>query len=180
MLSLDEYYGFDICLGGGIRINNQIAILLQFNYLKSVRDNKFDKLAPIEMMTTSISGSYRFLKPNHIVSPVIELDAGVHIWSNADDLFIDQNFYIHKKQTDNITQNKFYNNSIIGKTKLLLNVNIKSVDFNIGASYNTYFFHLSGVYGGTVYSLEKGLGFEAQVLYTFPMKKRSLDKLENR
>lgn len=172
-----SYYGYDVSAGGGTRIKDQTTILLQVNYLRCSRYDKNDKFDAFQMLTTSLSVSYRFLKKIYNVSPVLELDAGLNTWSNADGLYL-RRFVIHDKP--DISYSKFYDNSIIGKTKLLLNVNIKSVDLNIGASYNTYFFHLSGVKGGSVYSLEKGIGFEAQVLYTFPMKKRSLDKLENR
>lgn len=169
-----EYYGYDLSVGGGIRVKDQTTILFQANYLRCSRDVNTDNFEAFQMLSVSLSLSYRFLKMKHKVSPLLELDAGINRWSNADNLYISNSFIIYEE--NGTTHYKFYDNSIIGKTKLLLNVNLKQIDLNIGTSFNTYFFHLSGVKGGSVYSLQKGIGFEAQVLYTFPMKKQQAKK----
>lgn len=180
MMDFGDYYyynGFDYSLGGGIRISNQyqLSILLQVNYLKNYRDNNYDNFDPFQMLNTSLSTSYRFLRKRHIVSPVLELDWGINVWSNAEVLYINSSLIIEDNW--DINHYKFRKNSIFGKSKLLLNVNLKSVDINIGASYNTYFFHLQRQNSGAFYGFVKGLGFEAQVLYTFPMKKQQAKKV---
>jgi hypothetical protein len=174
-----EYYGYDVSVGGGITINNQLSILLQANYLKNQRDDNSDNFDALQMLTTSISLSGRFLDKKHKFSPVLEFDIGVNIWSNANSHFVDNN-YIIQETPNHITDYEFLNNSIIVKTKLLLNFNLKSFDFFIGPSLNAYGFHVKRYSAQTIYGyqtekkffdLQEGIGFEAQVQYTFPMKK---------
>ena len=184
MLGINEYYGFDYSLGGGININNKVSVLLQFNYLKNQRDNNSDNFDALQMLTTSLSISGRFLEKKHMFSPVLEFDIGVNIVSNAKDRYVDNNYIIQDKPyySENY---KFLNNSIFVKTKLLLNIKVKSFDFFIGPSFNAYGFHVKRLAGQTLngyhdekvfFDLQKGIGFEAQVQYTFPMKKQQAKK----
>lgn len=181
-----EYYGFDLSLGGGVRVKDQTTILLQINYLRCSRDVKTDNFDALKMLTTSLSISGRFLEKKHRFSPVLEFDVGINVLSNAKDLYVDNNYIIHDKPY--YTYNyKFLNNSIFVKTKFLLNISLKSLDFFIGPSFNGYGFHVKRLAGQTLngfhpekifYDLQKGIGFEAQVMYTFPMKKHAAKKAQ--
>ncbi len=79
-------------------------------------------------------------------SPVLEFDIGLNIVSNAKDHY---------------------------------------VDFFIGPSFNAYGFHVKRLAGQTLngfhdekvfFDSQKGIGFEVQVQYTFPMKKQLAKK----
>ncbi len=41
MLGINEYYGFDYSLGGGININNKVSVLLQFKLFKKPTGQQF-------------------------------------------------------------------------------------------------------------------------------------------
>jgi hypothetical protein len=171
----DGYRGYDFNFGGGFSVNNQWSFQLHANYLRCGMDSDNDNFSALQMINTSLSTSYRFLKKTHRFSPVLDLDFGVNMWSNAKGLYVDDNYII--QEHSDYYHYRFLNYSLFGKTKLLLSINAKSFDFLIGPSFNTYFFNFRYAQKPTYYDLEMGIGLETKVQYTFPMKKQQAKKV---
>ncbi len=157
----------DATLAAGVHFNDH------FSFQAGV--NNTTCCGQLNVVSLSISPYYRILKSKYPVSPVIGIDAGTQVWSNANNRFI---------QAGSGSNTRYNRMLFFGKAKLLADFKIKSSNFNlmVGPTFNLIYFRIDKVLefyndymviGGYI-SDNYGVGFELSLMYTFPMKKGKL------
>jgi len=184
----------DLEFGVGVQFNDYFSG--QINLRGTQKAFYLNESGNVRFASMSIEPSYRILGKKHMLSPVIAYDAGIEIANNGRGKYIYLSNYVFFPNYD-IAYHQFNKGLYYGKAKLLLSIQLKDFDILVGATYNTYvfqFYHLKPngpqSYPPSPENKSKatykfpdtqfGFGFEASLKYTFPMKKRSHDKLENR
>ena len=178
---LKEYRFQEFQLGGGIQLNDHFSLQLNYRYIYY----EFD-LSPqnesLKSQNLSVSGGYRLLDKNHIVSPLIVLDIGTPILSNANGAFMSNGFRIKENYDSGMWR---YNHGIVfNKLKAYCDIRLKSFDILLGGSYNLYVYSKSNLKPDdwhltyedylvtkTITVPMHNFGIEASLMYTIPTKK---------
>ena len=181
---LDNLWIHEVHIGGGAQFDDHFSLQLNIKGMQNARDLSSQKIKePLRIVVISISPYNRILKPKYIVSPAIGLDLGTQVWSNGNGRFISSDYSF--KNSSNL---RYERGIFFGKAKLLADFKINSFNLMIGPTFNIMYFKTGKVktdwmdnsYFEKYIDERRGIGLELSLMYTFPMKKRSLDELENR
>ena len=178
---LKEYRFQEFQLGGGVQLNDHFSLQLNYRYMYYEFDLHPSR-EPMKADVISFSTGYRVLKGNHIISPIVVLDIGTPLRSNANNTLMHHYFQIEEEYYTGMIM---YNRGLVfGKLKTMCDLKLKSFDFLIGGSYNPYVFSMTNLKSSSWtptpegYVLDKkyrfvmnNFGIEASLMYTIPSKK---------
>ena len=176
LLIEDRFQEFQ--LGGGVQLNDHFSLQLNYRYMYYEFDLS-PQNEPLKSQFLSISGGCRLLDKNHTVSPLIVLDIGTPILSNANGTFMSNGFRIRENYDLGMWR---YNHGIVfNKLKAYCDIRLKSFDILLGGSYNLFVYSksfLSPVANSyyvtkTITVPMHNFGIEASLMYTFPSKKEN-------
>lgn len=174
---------YDLSLISGVHFNDNISLGLGISNIKNI-------YSQIDIFILSISPSFRVLKPNRIFSPVIEIDLGTELWSNAKNEFVNSDFEFTSYSPSSFAtygtgQPRYKKGLFFSKLKLLADFKIKSFNISFGPTLNYMCFTFENVkkyysdYQVVSQYIDERIGFggELSLMYTFPMKKREVKKI---
>ena len=126
----------------------------------------------IQVLTNSLSLSYRILKTKHLLSPMFVTTFGYELVSNAKGKYISHSYIVQTiGQSDFVSYDRMV---YFGNVALMLDAEYKNMSLRAGICFNYSRFSYYDVndyfYSNFYY---KSFGIEAGVMYTFPMKKRA-------
>ncbi len=192
LYNIYQSYGIttaDATIAAGLDFNDFFSVPIGVNNIKVINSQ-------LDIVTLSISPTYRILKSKHAVSPVLSLDIGTQIWSNGNGRFVkpgnDYSFTSYKPESVGaygVDQVRYKRGLLFYKTKLLVDFKINEFNLMFGPTFNLMYIKNENakidwsngdIYFDEYISDHRGFGFELSLMYTFPMKKQSLDELENR
>lgn len=174
---------YEVNVAGGVHFNDHISLQIGGGYI--------DFLEYLKLTTLSLSSTYRILNSKHIFSPVVGVDLGTEVWSNASGRFVKTDFVFTQYDPAFVAmyglgQARYKRGLFFSKVKLLADFKIKSFNISIGPTFNLMCFKLETVkkYYSDYQVLSEyidgriGFGGELSVMYTFPMKKRDAKKAQ--
>ena len=164
-------------LAGGIHFNQHMSIQIGAERVKGTSVNW-------DLLILSISPHYRVFDSKHIFSPLIGIDLGTELITNATDRYIRDNysFINYGAVNDGSFEDKrrYKRGLFFGKIKCLADFNIKDFNISVGPTFNVMYIQLERVknyYENSIYVDQNyGVGAELSFMYTFPMKKRTAKK----
>lgn len=184
----------ELHIGGGINILNRYDILLYVRSIESkasfsdygvyydLRPRSIHPSPPYRSLVLSLAPTYRLLKGDF--SPLIGIEAGTEIYSNARGKFMSSHMILLPELKPGVES--VYNSGLFfGKAKLMFEYRYKNLRFQSGASYNYYQFSFTKAWltdkyvtvlyvapsdqyatGGKYTTYHHGLGIEFNIVYT--------------
>lgn len=179
----------EVQIGGGVQISDQVSLQMNVRGIQDRRRSSIPGTDQTRIVTLSASPTFRILKPRYLLSPVVVIDAGTALWSNAKGKAINHHLSLQPQYANG---DVLYGSGLFfSKLKLLLDIKLKSFDLFLGSSYNLYAFRIkylkpayiagSSNYDGYIIlsngtSWERGFGFEATLMFTLPSKTKGKSK----
>lgn len=163
--------------GAGVRIKDKTLISLNVSDFRNSSTSFFEGM---KITNLSFSLGYRFMNNLKVKSPMVFIDLGIPIWSNADSALVNTNYQISKQFEEGLWR---YNNGILfGKLSALYDIKAQAFNIQLGVSFNQWYYSRSNLApdlsSDGYYVKKTGLagrpyfGLEAGLMYTIPTKRK--------
>lgn len=172
LLNDDRLILSKVSIEPGFQWNERLYINLSFGYVEN-RNSALPDCSKFRGFINSLSITSRLLRPKYKFSPLIGLEFGNVLYSNAKGAMINRDFVI----SDNV-QNElmgiFSNFRYFARFKFMLDIQLLGLNFRFGPSYSLSAVRMFDVVPDDEYrSVLHGFGVETGLLYTFKAMKNN-------